>query len=45
VVYIVNSKKPINSSILKKDIDLKNLLIIRAPQATNFLADESQSKN
>jgi hypothetical protein len=44
VEYMAKFKKPITSSYLKNDDDLKNLLIIRAPQATNFLVDEKQSK-
>jgi len=44
VEYVVKFERIITSSYLKNDNDLRNLLIIRAPQATNFLVDESQSK-
>lgn len=44
VEYIHKFSKPITSSYLKNDPDLKNLLIIRAPQATNFLVNDIQHK-
>jgi len=44
VEYQVKFKKPITSSFIRNDSDLKNLLIMRAPQATNFLVDDVQSK-
>ena len=44
VEYIHKFSSPITSSYLKNDPDLKNLLIIRAPQATNFIVDDFQYK-
>ena len=44
VEYLYKFSKPITSSYLKNDKDLRNLLIIRAPQATNFLVDAFQQK-
>ncbi|NEU09781.1 EVE domain-containing protein [Flavihumibacter sp. R14] len=44
VQYLHKFSHPITSSFLKNDNDLRDLLIIRAPQATNFLVEDQQHK-
>ena len=44
VEYLVKFKKPITSSLVQKNEELSNLLIFRAPQATNFILNDSELK-
>ena len=44
VQYIVKFSKPIHSKVIRSDATLEDMLIFRAPQATNFLLTEKQTK-
>jgi hypothetical protein len=44
VEYKVKFKKPMLAQYLKSDSTLKNLLIFKAPSASNFLLDEKETQ-
>jgi hypothetical protein len=44
VIYKCKFKKPILAHSIREDKELADMLIFRAPQATNFLLETSQAK-
>jgi len=45
VSYVVKFEKPVMATSLRSDAQLTDMLIFRAPQATNFLLSPEQAKH